>query len=191
MNFLAHAYLSFEEPDLLLGNMISDFVRGKKKFDYPLTIQKGISLHRSIDTFTDCHPLTKEARKFFSEDYGLYSGAFVDIVFDHFLARELPALEEFAQRTYVQLESNIDHHPENFRDVFVSMKKYNWLYNYSQEYGIERSFSGLVYRAKYMHDSTRAFNLFLNHYDELGKIYSSFFPELYDHSRKLVNIPFI
>ncbi len=191
MNFLAHAYLSFEEPDLLLGNMISDFVRGKKKFDYPLTIQKGISLHRSIDTFTDCHPLTKEARKFFAEDYGLYSGAFVDIVFDHFLAKELPALEEFAQRTYLMLESNIDHHPENFRDVFVSMKKYNWLYNYSQEYGIERSFSGLVYRAKYMHDSTRAFNLFLNHYDELGKIYSLFFPELYAHSRKLVNIPFI
>jgi acyl carrier protein phosphodiesterase len=51
MNYLAHAYLSFKHEDILLGNLISDFVKGKKKFDYPLLIQKGITLHRNIDTF--------------------------------------------------------------------------------------------------------------------------------------------
>ncbi|KAF0239868.1 MAG: hypothetical protein FD183_1294 [Chitinophagaceae bacterium] len=50
MNYLAHAYLSFNEPSILLGNMISDYVKGKKQYDYPLLIQKGIHLHRAIDT---------------------------------------------------------------------------------------------------------------------------------------------
>jgi acyl carrier protein phosphodiesterase len=35
MNYLAHAYLSFNDPEILVGNMISDFVKGKKKFDSP------------------------------------------------------------------------------------------------------------------------------------------------------------
>ena len=42
MNYLAHACLSFGKPDILLGNMINDFIKGKKQFDYPAAIQKGI-----------------------------------------------------------------------------------------------------------------------------------------------------
>jgi acyl carrier protein phosphodiesterase len=76
MNYLAHAYLSFNEPEILAGNMISDFVKGKKKFDYSLTIQQGIALHRAIDQFTDFHPVTQEAKSYFKKDYRLYSGAF-------------------------------------------------------------------------------------------------------------------
>jgi hypothetical protein len=65
LNYLAHAYLSFNDSNLLLGNMISDYVKGKKKFDYPIKIQQGIHLHRLIDEFTDFHPITKEAKQFF------------------------------------------------------------------------------------------------------------------------------
>ena len=53
MNYLAHAYLSFGDPDILAGNMISDFVKGKKKYEYPDRIQMGITLHRKIDEYTD------------------------------------------------------------------------------------------------------------------------------------------
>jgi acyl carrier protein phosphodiesterase len=35
MNYLAHACLSFGRPDILVGNMISDHIKGKKQFDYP------------------------------------------------------------------------------------------------------------------------------------------------------------
>ena len=58
MNYLAHAFLSFNDSGLLIGNMISDFVKGKKQFDYTPDIQKGIRLHRMIDTYTDAHPAT-------------------------------------------------------------------------------------------------------------------------------------
>ena len=65
MNYLAHAYLSFERPAIIVGNLISNFVKGKKKFDYPVSIQQGMQLHRSIDQFTDAHAITKEAAAFF------------------------------------------------------------------------------------------------------------------------------
>ena len=98
MNYLAHAYLSFNDPGILAGNMISDYVKGKKKFDYPDTIQRGMILHRAIDEFTDQHPVTQRAKQFFKADYRLYAGAFVDVLYDHFLANdknEFASDEEF------------------------------------------------------------------------------------------------
>ena len=72
----------------MVGNLISDFVKGKKKFDYPAGIQKGILLHRLLDEYTDNHPATKEAKEIFRPHYRLYSGAFIDVVYDHFLATD-------------------------------------------------------------------------------------------------------
>ena len=86
MNYLAHAYLSFNHPEILVGNIISDFVKGKKKFDYPEGIQKGIHLHRLIDAYTDTHPATARAKEIFRPHYRLYSGAVMDVLYDHFLA---------------------------------------------------------------------------------------------------------
>src|SRR5215471_10788786 len=88
MNYLAHAYLSFQQPAILVGNMISDFVKGKKKFDFDDEIQKGIHLHRLIDEFTDEHAVTKEAKQVFKPYVGLYAGAFIDVAYDHFLAND-------------------------------------------------------------------------------------------------------
>ena len=94
MNYLAHAYLSFGDPEVLTGNMISDFVKGKKKFEYEKRVLAGIDLHRSIDEFTDVHPVNKEVSNIFKPAYGLYSSAFVDVVYDHFLALELVELPQ-------------------------------------------------------------------------------------------------
>jgi len=88
VNYLAHAYLSFGIPDVVVGNLISDFVKGKKQLEYPDSIRKGITLHRAIDTFTDSHPVTRHAKSYFRAAYGLYSGALTDVVYDHFLAND-------------------------------------------------------------------------------------------------------
>ena len=184
MNYLAHAYLSFNNPEMLVGNMISDFVKGKKKFDYPAGIQKGITLHRAIDEFTDTHPATKTAKEFFRPAYRLYSGAFVDVVYDHFLAldtNEFPnsnALENFSQGIYQTLEENFSFLPFPFQNFFPLMRKHNWLFNYQYKIGIEKSFMGLVYRAKYISESAVAFAVFNEHYKYLKESYNIFFPDL-------------
>ena len=108
MNLLAHAYLSFSDADVLTGNMISDFIKGRKQYDLPVPIQRGIQLHRAIDTFTDAHDVTKELKKFFAPDYRLYSGAFTDVVYDYFLANDSSIfpqeqdLKVFTEKTYLQ-----------------------------------------------------------------------------------------
>src|ERR1700687_2379301 len=135
MNYLAHAYLSFGDPDILVGNMISDFVKGKKKFDYPDRIQMGITLHRKIDEYTDTHPATREAKQFLKSEAGLYSGSFVDIIYDHFLANDPYEFEEgalavFTQNTYLQLEANEKWLPEKSKQFFFYMRAQNWLLHY-------------------------------------------------------------
>src|ERR1044072_1885639 len=108
MNYLAHAWLSFHKPEILAGNMISDFVKGKKRFEFSAGIQQGIMLHRSIDTFTDAHAATKTAKQYFKPAVGLYAGAFVDVAYDHFLARDKNEFTEqsllrFSQEVYAVL----------------------------------------------------------------------------------------
>ena len=68
MNYLAHAYLSFNHPGILAGNMINDYVKGKSQYDYPPIIQKGLQLHRFIDHFTDLHPSTAAAKIYFKHE---------------------------------------------------------------------------------------------------------------------------
>ena len=80
MNYLAHAYLSLQDPKILMGNMISDFVKGKEQFNFEPGVQAGIQLHRSIDRFTDAHPATKTANALLQPAAGSYAGTFVDIV---------------------------------------------------------------------------------------------------------------
>ncbi len=190
MNLLAHAYLSFNEADILTGNMINDYVKGKKKFDYPLAIQKGMELHRAIDQFTDVHPVTKKAKTYFSPDYRLYSGAFVDIVYDHFLAldedqfAEYDGLQNFSEKVYDLLSWEQQYFPEPFKQMFPYMREQNWLYHYQFRTGIRNAFGGLVRRAKYLYESDIGFQIFEDRYGDLQVCYDEFFPELKDFTIK-------
>ena len=188
MNYLAHAYLSFGNPPILVGNMISDFIKGKKQYEYESFIQKGIKLHRSIDKFTDDHPLTKQMKNIFKPVYGLYAGAFADIVYDYFLANDSKefsspvALKQFTSDTYEVLENHIDSTPINFKQIFPHMKTHDWLYNYRFEWGIQKSFTGMTNKAKYMSESETAFRIFENNIPFLQPYYDEFFPLLKTHA---------
>ncbi|MGE9311202.1 ACP phosphodiesterase [Niabella sp. CJ426] len=184
MNYLAHAYLSFGNDEILLGNMISDFVKGKKQFLYPPVVHKGILLHRAIDDFTDTHPVTQKAKSVFKTAYRLYSGAFIDVVYDHFLAIEQTAfadegaLFDFSQTTYKQLEKQMAVMPSAFERMFFYMQSQNWLYGYRTLPGIYQSFGGLVRRAAYLQDSTPAIRIFDQHYSFLQSCFNEFWEDI-------------
>ncbi|MCB0709180.1 MAG: DUF479 domain-containing protein [Chitinophagaceae bacterium] len=184
MNYLAHAYLSFNNPSLLVGNMISDFIKGKKQFEYPTPIQKGIKLHRQIDAFTDAHDATRNLKSFFRNQYRLYSGAFADVVYDHFLANDNTvfkneeALNNFALLSYNTLDGYEHLFPPVFSKLFPYMKMQNWLYNYRYKWGIEKSMAGVVRRAAYINDSSKAFEIFNKNYNSMQECYAHFFPDI-------------
>lgn len=179
MNYLGHAYLSFGDADILTGNMIGDHVKGKlvAQEHYPESIWKGIMLHRKIDEFSDNHPATKRTKILFREDYGLYSGAIMDTLYDHFLAndpkmfRNYDALEAFTHTTYAQLAQNAAYFPEGFANYFPHMQEHNWLYGYRTLKGMERSLLGLTRRALHMPPPEKAYTLFVTHFYEINQAY--------------------
>lgn len=189
MNYLGHAYLSFNSPQILVGNMISDFVKGKEKFVFNGNIQKGMVLHRAIDEFTDTHPATKRAMEVFRPSYRLYSAPIMDILFDYFLANDINlftdrSLQLFAQGIYGHLEQNTIRLPNRFVQVFTYMKADNWLYNYKYPEGIRKSLNGLIRRARYVNESDTAYRLFLENQDILNECYREFFPDVKQFAKR-------
>ena len=183
MNFLAHAYLSFDHPKILVGNMISDFVKGKTKFSFSEEIQKGIELHRAIDSFTDNHEATKKAKEIFRPAYRLYSGAIMDILYDHFLANDKKIFSEtslklFTTAVYSVLEEHASELPPHFVYILPYMKTEDWLFGYQYKEGIKKSLKGLIRRATYISESDTAYQLFLENYSILEECYAIFFPDV-------------
>ena len=191
MNFLAHSYLSFSEEQLI-GNMIADFVKNRDVARLPESIQKGIKLHRAIDTFTDAHSLIHEAKAPFRPLVRLYSGAFVDVAFDYFLANDTAEnsqreWQEHSQRVYAVLRRYEEFLPEVFKKVLDKMQQDDWLYNYRNEWGIDYSFRNVVNKAQFLDKTINVFPAFLANKDFLREKYEIFFPEIKSFAQDFVD----
>ena len=190
MNFLAHSYLSFSEEQLV-GNMIADFVKNRDVARLPESIQKGIKLHRAIDTFTDAHPLIHEAKAPFRPLVRLYSGAFVDVALDYFLANDTTEnsqreWQEHSREVYAVLRRYEEFLPEVFKKVLDKMQQDDWLYNYRNEWGIEYSFRNVVNKAQFLDKTINVFPAFLANKDFLREKYEIFFPEIKSFAQDFV-----
>jgi acyl carrier protein phosphodiesterase len=190
MNYLAHAYLSFGHRDILAGNMMSDFIKGNKKNNFPILIKQGITLHRLIDQYTDEHPVTLAAKQLFKPQVGLYAGAFMDVVYDYFLANDEQIfaaereLAHFSETVYTTLQQYEPVFPEKFSLTFQNMRTHNWLLHYRKKEGIGRTFEGLVYRAKYLQPPIAILPVFENNKSIFKEAYQQFFPDVVQFASK-------
>jgi acyl carrier protein phosphodiesterase len=101
VNFLFHLYLSADDPELLLGNFMGDFVKGPLDDTYPPRIRQGLLLHRKIDAFAQRDTNFQRSRLRLPPHYGLYRGVLVDLFYDHFLAKEWASWSEVAFTDYL------------------------------------------------------------------------------------------
>jgi len=86
VNYLCHLYLSGDDPDILTGNFMGDFVKGPIGDAYPPLLRRGLQLHRRIDSFAQSQQHFNRSRLRLGEEFGLYRGILVDLYYDHFLA---------------------------------------------------------------------------------------------------------
>ena len=148
MNYLAHLYLSGGDTEVMIGNFIADHIRGNQFKRYSQGIQRGIRLHREIDTYTDAHPITRRSKRRLDKKYGLYAGVIIDLFYDHFLAKNwdeysaIP-LDVYVVSVYALLGSNVENLPEKTQHLLPFMDEYNWLYNYQFIKGMQRVFNGM------------------------------------------------
>lgn len=187
MNFLAHSFLTFNDGQIV-GQFLEDFIRNKDRYSFPKDIQDGITLHRSIDTFTDSHPAIHEAKKVFSPLVRLYAGAFIDVSMDHFLATDLSlnslkGWKEHSLKVYRVLNENEQFLSENFKKMLIKMEHDDWLYNYREDWGIKFSIQNVLNKAKYLDKDIPVFQAFLDNKEILQKCYNDFFPDLLAHAK--------
>lgn len=189
MNFLAHLYLSFDDDEIMLGNFIADSIRGNKFRHLPERIQKGIILHREIDTFTDMHSIPKKSSKKLHKNYSHYSRVIVDIYYDHFLAKNWKtyseeSLSSFVNGFYTLLENNYPILPEGVQRMMPYMIKDNWLLNYANLEGIASVLNGMNRRTKNKSRMNLAVVDLKEHYTLFESEFTDFFEELVVFSKQ-------
>ncbi len=189
MNFLAHIYLSFNDQEITLGNFIADHIRGNKYNHFPEKIQKGILLHREIDTFTDAHPIVRQSSKRLHKNYSHYSRVIVDIYYDHFLAKNWndysdTPLDEYVENFYDMLEDNYEILPMATKRMMPYMIADNWLLNYANLAGIDRVLNGMNRRTKNKSRMNFAILDLEEHYTDFENEFTSFFKELITFSNQ-------
>jgi acyl carrier protein phosphodiesterase len=194
MNFLAHIYLSGDSDLMKIGNFMADGVRGNKYLELHSEIQKGIILHRNIDTFTDAHPIFRQSTKRLHANYHHFSGVIVDVFYDHFLAKNWnlysdEKLEVYVDNFYNSLDSNHDLLTEKAQMMKPYMIQQNWLLSYQTIDGIEKILSQMdnrIKRESNMRFSVQELKLF---YKEFEDDFTIFFNDLRIHSyEKLLSL---
>ena len=189
MNFLAHLYLSKNNKNILIGNFIADAIKGKKHEDYPREIQIGILLHREIDTFTDLHPIVRKSKRRLHKRYNHYNGVIIDILYDHFLAKnwhnysEIP-LAIYAENVYSFLQDNIEIFPTKIQNILPYMIAHNWLVAYASTEGIEKILQGMNKYTKGISKMDLAIEDLTTFYTEFESDFTLFFEELIEFTEQ-------
>ena len=183
MNFLAHIYLSGDHELIKIGNFMADGIRGKHFETYPVEIQKGIILHRAIDTFTDAHPIFRKSTKKLHQKYHHYAGVIVDVFYDHFLAKNWSTysdekLEDFIERFYKSLRDNYINLSERTKQIMPYMIEQNWLVSYQTVDGITGILTQMDQRTKNESKMRFATNELSEFYSEFEDEFTNFFQEL-------------
>ena len=192
MNFLAHLYLSGDNPDLQIGNFIADFIKANRFTHLPLPIQEGIFLHRHIDTFTDAHPVVKQSKRRLHKRYRHYNGIIIDIFYDHFLAKNwhnyhTVSLEDYSKTFYTLLQNNKTILPLSVTRFMTYLIKENWLLNYAGFQGIEKTLIGMNKRTKNISQMHLAIADLKLHYTDFESDFTSFFENLRTFSAEKIN----
>lgn len=183
MNYLAHSVLSFNNTDLIIGNFIADSVIGNRFEGLTPEIIKGITLHRKIDSYTDSHPIYLTSKRRLSKDFDKYSGVIMDIIYDHFLAKNFQlyssvSLQEHADSIYKILGKNHHYLPEHAKRFYGYMTQNNILFNYGSLDGIETVLTHLSHRIRHRYQLQLSVPILKQDYAEIESEFLTFFDDL-------------
>ena len=153
MNYLAHLYLSDDDPESLVGSLMGDFVKGRVGDELDPSIRRGVILHRKVDVFTDSHALIRTSKRRISPAFRRYAGILVDIFYDHFLASEWSnysdvPLDEFAEKIYSILEERQATFPPRMQRSMSYMVSSRLLQSYRDIDGVRRALAGIEIRLR-------------------------------------------
>lgn len=183
MNYLAHIFLSGSDVEIRFGNFIGDDIKGKKYLNYLPKIQKGILLHRFIDSYTDRHAETLKILRILRPNLGKLAGVALDVYNDHFLANKWDEystieLDEFCEEFYTQMDDFHHMMPPRTKRLFYYMSKDNWLSNYQSKSCLSVTFENMARKYSFAEQLRKGPQELVLHYTVLSNYFDSFFPIL-------------
>jgi len=179
MNFLGHLYFSNDDVQLQYANLFGDFVKGSDLSAYPIHIQKGIVLHRTIDSYIDHHEAVIDLLHNLYDELPKIAGIAVDLYFDHLLAihwnryhgMDLP---DFVQRFYTADVENKPSFFEEFKHLIKVMKAHDWLNSYSSFSGLENACNGLSRRISFPNMLANAPDVFIQKESHIEQAFEAY-----------------
>jgi len=192
VNYLAHIYLSGTSKGLIFGNFIADAVRGKAYENYSPEVQKGILLHRSIDSFTDAHPIFRKHSKLFFKEHRHYGRVILDVLYDHLLAKNWhnyhpEDLQTFSRSFYHMVRDFPEPLPQRMVHFFDKMEEQNWLFEYADIKGIARILMHMSRRTAFPSDFPAAVPIFQAHEAAIEADFFDFFEAIKKHISMQLN----
>jgi len=183
MNYLAHCYLSCSDEDLLIGNVMTDFMRKKEEVNYSGRVLEGIYLHRAIDEFTDHHPASLELRRILRKRHDKYAPVVVDLIWDRMLCLEWSKysgskLSDFVKPIYEVLLKRKAELPIKFRSKVENMINSNFLLAYSTEESMLSSLRWMDNRVKFPSMFQEAVLDIKENEQRILNLFNVFFPDL-------------
>lgn len=144
MNWLAHVALSEPDPEIRLGNVLADLIKGEKRLGLPPAIRRGTDCHLFVDAFTDAHPVFLRSRARISPPRRRFASILVDLFFDHCLSLAWDHFHEqprmvFIREVYGQFDALSRERLPEARPFVEHMLAQDWLGDYISVAGIERT----------------------------------------------------
>jgi len=183
MNFLAHLYLGNIDKEIVLGNFIADGIRANNYHHFSNKIQFGIKMHREIDVFTDQHLIFRQSKRRLNPKYRLYKGIIIDLIYDHFLAKNWAKYSAIPLTNYsTAVYSLLQHHnkilPTRTQHILPYMTTQNWLCMYGTIPGITSILHDMNVRTKGKSKMDQAIEDLLENYTIFEQDFTLFFEEL-------------
>ena len=165
---------------------MADWVKGKSYESYPIKVQQGILLHRSIDDFTDRHDIVLQSKAYFRNAYGKYAGVITDMIYDHLLAHHWAnyssiSLQTFSNRTFIDLLSHLGVMPTGVKMVIPKMIASNRLVSYSSLDGMRNALEIMSNHTSLPARGSTAIGIVENNYEALHNEFDSFFSLAIEH----------
>ena len=124
MNFLAHCLIGaqaidgWQDPALIAGGFLGDFIKGRIPVDMPAPLARGVRLHRRVDAYSNQQPDILQSCDRFPSELRRIAPILVDIICDHLLARRWSdfhagTLKSFTAEAYAEVAAHGEWLPES------------------------------------------------------------------------------
>lgn len=191
MNYLFHLYLSGDDPEILTGNFMGDFVKGRIGDAYPPLLRRGLQLHRSIDSFAHTEPSFNRSRLRIDGSFGLYRGVLIDLFYDHFLAVtwnewSKEPLDQYLRRVRRIIQGNYRHLPERLRSILPIVFE-EMIPSYLDQDGIATALKRMSRRVRRENPLAAGGEELKRHYLGFGEDFREFLPEARRHAERFLS----